>query len=115
MGYYSDFEISIELGDESLFQDDKFQKYFETITGYTFDEFLPGIGWYVFEDHMKRISTTYPDVVFKVRWTGEESDDQGHYYFNNGKTLGGQAQLVYPTVDLTDFTNLKSRKPELFL
>lgn len=41
--------------------------------------------WYSYEEDMKELSKEFPDIIFDLYGEGEESGDQWHTYFKNGK------------------------------
>lgn len=83
MGYYTDYKLETNKQVDT----DKLVEDLESVTGYSWDSSLEhyGIKWYDALDHMKTISTMYPDVLFTLDGEGEESGDIWTAYFKNGK------------------------------
>lgn len=113
MGYYSDFDIEVELGD-NVIETKEFADRFHEITNYYLDD-LFGIKWYDMEKNMQTISKEYPKTVFSIRWRGEQSDDMGILYFWNGHLSGGHAEIVYPKFNPAELGDLIQVAPELLL
>jgi hypothetical protein len=55
--------------------------------------------WYEHEEHMRKISLQYPDVIFELRGEGEESGDIWVKYFVNGKMQLCAAKIVFEEFD----------------
>lgn len=113
MGYYSNFELDIIAGDDPT-ATPEFLDLFEKVTSYTFDHQLCDIKWYDSVKDMLTISSHYPRTIFSLTHEGEESGDIGIHYFHNGTYTGGQAQLIYPDFNHSDFT-FANDYPELVL
>jgi len=116
MGYYTYHNINIVAGDKSLLDSEEFQSFFEKTTNYVFGVINErNVKWYDSEKDMVTISKQYPNVVFEVYGDGENYDDNWVAYYCNGKTAGGQGELVYPKVDITQLDDIAKRNPELFI
>ena len=55
--------------------------------------------WYSCENDMRRISSQYPNYVFKVSGEGEEAGDLWVRYFSNGKMQDCRAKITYDEYD----------------
>lgn len=113
MGYYSNFELDIIAGDDPT-ATPEFLDLFEKVTSYSFAHQLWEIKWYDSIKDMCIISKNYPRTIFSLSHEGEESGDIGIHYFHNGNYTGGQAQLIYPNFNHSDFT-FANDYPELVL
>lgn len=93
MGYYTDYTISIAHGDSYDIEEIKQRieeesDYYFVIQGrkesgrYICSE--EPIKWYDADDHMKKISKEYPDLVFELHGIGEDHQ-QWVDYFHNGE------------------------------
>ena len=113
MGYYSNYELTSIAG-TSIDDIPDFSSCFEGITSYLFSEDMYDMKWYSAEDDMVRISTRYPDTVFRLSWSGEDSDDQGIAYFWNGKHTIEYLPTV-PEPKLANLPGFAEAHPELLL
>lgn len=57
--------------------------------------------WYDHEDDMKRLSLRFPDVVFTLNGTGEESGDVWVKYFKAGKMQVDKVEIKLAPFDPT--------------
>ena len=110
MGYYTDYELEI-INDVD---EDKFNKDFIKITGYDIEE-LYGIKWYDSDKNMLELSKLYPNNLFTLYGSGEESEDKWVSYYHNGNSYGGQAKIIYPKPDFSKLDNFDQKFPELFI
>lgn len=63
--------------------------------------------WYSYHKNMIQFSAAFPDFIFEIKGVGEEHKDQWINWYCNGKSVGGQAQVVFPTLDLDALLNEK--------
>lgn len=61
------------------------------------------IKWYDHETDMRNLSKAFPDFIFQLEGSGEESGDIWVKWFNKGQMQGGKAKLVLPALDLATF------------
>lgn len=52
--------------------------------------------WYEFGDDMIELSKRIPGIVFELTGEGDDPSDRWRYYYLNGKSCGGQAEIIYP-------------------
>lgn len=67
------------------------------VVGY--NPFEDATKWYEHENHMRKISLQYPDVIFELKGEGEESGDIWVKYFVNGKMQVCNATIVFEPFD----------------
>ena len=99
MGYQANFELSLESG-ENLPKEVvvTIKEEFPWLGGDCY--FFQGLAkWYEFDTDMRAFSTRFPDLVFNLHGAGEDSGDIWDYFYKNGKSCGGQAQIVYYEYD----------------
>lgn len=104
MGYYTDFEITIEPSLYSYDEGEGFHEAFSRETGYTIDnDFrLLYAKWYNYHKDMLALSTQYPDRVFTVDGIGEghgEGPDVWRRYYMNGKSQDANSRVVVDSFD----------------
>lgn len=101
MGYYTDYELKVHEGDKTISEILAVEKDFRGLehaideNGYTVD----CAKWYEHEDDMEELSLKYPDIVFALYGTGEESGDLWCKYFKNGKIQQGRTEIVFQEFD----------------
>lgn len=112
MGYYTNYQLTIQKDDKYLIDKDKFIQQLKEIAGYTFyayesNEFLSsdGIKWYDHNIDMQCISKDFPDVIFKLCGEGEIGEDLWQAYFLNGKIQRCPAKITYDEFDENKLTN----------
>ena len=105
MGYYTYFKMEMKnLDDESNVTEEaviktlvkesewfdwaKEEKYFDNL-------FWDTLKWYDWEDDMKRVSLSFPNVVFTLTGRGEEYGDHWRYVFYKGKSFYSPGKIVY--------------------
>lgn len=106
MGYYTDYEIVIEKHNSAIdVTDDEFLETVANrlteISDYKFDEDLTiyGVKWYDWEEHMKKLSSEFPSVLFIVDGVGEENGDVWRAYITDGKAQIEQAKIQFLPFD----------------
>lgn len=55
--------------------------------------------WYDYELDMSSISMAFPEFLFQVEGSGEESGDLWIKWFYRGQMQGGKAEIVLPKLD----------------
>ena len=101
MGYRSDFDLTIEKSILPV-DEDAFLKFLQEVTEYKWEHWgnqsfcLSDAKWYEHEEHLKKISESFPDYHICLFITGEEDDDR-----HKIDALGGQihlrsGEMVYP-------------------
>ncbi len=106
MGYYTNYEISIQKHNSVIdvhsedFIDMVVTRLSE-ISDYEFDKDLSqyGIKWYDWEEHMRKLSSEIPSVLFIVNGVGEEDGDIWRAYITNGKCQLESAIVAFPPFD----------------
>lgn len=106
MGYYTDYEISIEKHNSAIDVTDP--TFVETVVGhlneisdYEFDEDLEisGVKWYDWESDMRKLSAEFPAVLFIVDGNGEEDGDIWRAYITDGKVQCERARIQFAPFD----------------
>lgn len=106
MGYYSTFNFSINekiTEDEKLRIIDEFREANEDF-GYAIDEdgtAYEQCKWYEHDDDMEKLSKIYPNYVFSIERSGEESGDIDKTYYKNGKSQTCKAIITFEPFDET--------------
>lgn len=106
MGYYTYFKMEMEnLNDESsvteeevvktlIEESDWFDSRFDS--GKDFDGlFNDSLKWYDWEEDMKAVSLSFPNVVFTLMGRGEEYDDLWKGFFYKGRSFYSPAKIIY--------------------
>jgi hypothetical protein len=99
MGYYTDYELEIEVGSLYL---PKIEPELNTLTGYTFTQhsneslMLLGAKWYDHEEDMLKLSKKYPKIVFSLWGCGEGPGDIWQKYFKDNKMQICRGEVVFP-------------------
>jgi len=92
MGYYTDFEVSVD--DYAIGND--LDKTLKEVTKYSFrNGYLQEAKWYDWKRDMLTISNAYPEAIFTVEGNGEEAGDMWRAYFKNGKVQVAKAVITY--------------------
>lgn len=60
--------------------------------------------WYDHDDHMLGISTSYPNILFRLYGEGDEKEDLWFTYYLNGKMQHCPAEFTFPKFDETKLT-----------
>ena len=105
MGYYTRFELSVDIPDHiettetdiiSNFRlENENAEYAIDDNGCTIQE----TKWYEWKDELLEFSKKYPECLFTMRGEGEESGDIWKAYVKNGKIQYTQAKLVFANFD----------------
>ena len=102
MGYYTNYDLTVEYlrplrkgVSEEIFE--AISARIAEISDYR-DPFKSDCKWYKHEEHMRRVSTEFPDILLTLNGEGEESRDIWVKYF-----LAGKMQIELATVKLGDF------------
>lgn len=59
--------------------------------------------WYDHEEHMRLLSKAFPEFIFQLDGSGEETGDVWRKWFHKGKMQGGKAKIVLPDFDFKAF------------
>ena len=113
MGYYTYFEMEMEnLDDNSNVTEEevvealiKESAWFDRFdSGKDFEGlFNDGLKWYDWEDDMKKVSLSFPNVVFTLMGRGEEYDDLWKCYFYKGRSFYSPAKIIYDEPPMSFF------------
>lgn len=105
MGYYTYFEMEMKnLGDESNVTEEaviktliKESEWFDWADREKdFDSFFKSdLKWYDWKDDMKKVSLSFPNMVFTLIGRGEEYDDIWKCVFYKGKSFYSPGKIVY--------------------
>ena len=97
MGYYTNYEVSVENGSIDL---DELKISLEEFSKYVFYNFkLNQATWYEHESDMREVSVHYPNIVLALHGEGEEAKDMWCKYFKNGKMQICKAVVSYLPYD----------------
>jgi hypothetical protein len=110
MGYYTDFNINIELQNEEEIREDLVKdiiKKLVEITGYeegSWDSYSPDHiymngKWYESLEDMKKVSLAFPTLLFTVEGKGEGEEDIWTEWTKNGKGYHEDVKIIYPEYD----------------
>lgn len=74
------------------------------VTDHGGNPFEESCSWYEHEEHMKNLSTRYPNVLFILDGTGEEEGDIWRKYFRAGEMFRADAVISFaaPPRTMTD-------------
>ena len=113
MGYYTYFEMEMEnLDDNSNVTEEEVVEtlikestwFDEWDRGKDFEElFYDGLKWYDWEDDMKAVSLSLPNVVFTLTGRGEEYDDLWRCFFYKGRSFYSPAKIIYDEPPMSFF------------
>lgn len=105
MGYYTYFEMEMENLDEesNVTEEEVIETLIEESEWFNrfdrekdFDSFFSdGLKWYDWEEDMKRVSFSFPNVVFILTGRGEEYDDLWRGFFYKGRSFYSPAKIIY--------------------
>lgn len=103
MGYYTNYSLTIEKGEEGI-QDQIIEQFREENdnAGYALSEGGnqgQECKWYDSDKDLAEFSKKHPTVLFKLRGEGEESGDIWELYVQNGKSQKCTAKLVFEQFD----------------
>jgi hypothetical protein len=96
MGYMTDFKLNVFEGDaDSIAQD------LTTISTYEWDDSLElyDAKWYNHHEDMIALSKLYPNALFCLAGSGEESGDLWKAYYKNGKSQYCEVIMTYEPYD----------------
>jgi hypothetical protein len=105
MGYMTNYTLFYRYSDDAepdyYLHEEVLVTFLDTVTGYHWDRNfqLFDAKWYDHHDHMLKISTDYPDLIFTLKGEGEEAGDLWKKYYKNGKYQEARAQIVYEEYD----------------
>lgn len=102
MGYYTDFEITIDAIDDvkrtevddyvnSLGEDNGFS----WMTNYATGQWSGNLKWYDWREDVAAVSAKFPDITIWVEGHGEDNEDVWKAYFKDGKGMFAKAELVF--------------------
>ena len=100
MGYGTNFILK---HDSTTVDNEEIAASLDSFTGYMWEDDLEreGIKWYDWHEHMVKLSTMYPLVLFTLYGAGEDRDDNWVAYFKAGKSNTAKAVCSYPAFDQT--------------
>lgn len=101
MGYYTYYSLEV-LGTDNVDEIIDELREFSVGASYAIDNLGDSQGsekWYDNEKDMKEFSKKHPEVLFKLKGDGEETDDNWVQYFKNGKTQFCMGEIVYKEFD----------------
>jgi len=95
MGYYTQHELQVFNTDEPV---EKFEHEISEIAyGKNTEDSLfdAEVKWYDHDEHMRKISKKYPDVLFELTGYGEEKLDFWRTYYKNGKAQPVDVEIKF--------------------
>ena len=101
MGYFTDYQISTD--ETSAENKVEYELALRDIVGADINlEFFETrrLKWYDWRDDMLKLSSFYPDVVFRVQGIGEARHDMWRAVFKSGKCNECQAEIVWPELSI---------------
>lgn len=106
MGYCTNYSLEIlEIKDKSKVYEEVFSNTVDIlekldVIDYALSddtlESYDAVKWYEHEEHMKKLSTKIPYVLFKLSGEGEDSGDIWDKYFFDGKMASYHAEVKVP-------------------
>lgn len=112
MGYCTSFNLEIlDIKDNSKSYGEVFQNVVSIlekldVIDYALSEdaldSYDSVKWYEHEEHMKKLSTEIPYVLFKLSGEGEDSGDIWDKYFFDGKMASYTAEVKIPPFSASD-------------
>lgn len=110
MGYLTTYELSYEgpvVGEKAIIDT------LSSINHYQFGDcldvydiyelFWEPMKWYDHDADMIELSKEFPDQIFCLEGRGEEFPDFWIHYYHNGKMKTSVGQIVYESVDLSNW------------
>lgn len=100
MGYYSNFKLSVVLGDRARAKE--YLEYFRNIYDAPLDisgESWESIKWYGHEDQLKDFSSKNPDILLLLEVIGENQGDIWRKYFKGGKMQLCKVKISFDEFD----------------
>lgn len=102
MGYYSYYELEVEGPKEQLEKLTKLLNnegdwhfpYYEVHRAY-FEEHRDSTKWYEYQDDLKRLSLEFPNLLFTLKRSGEETGDLEMSYYKGGKMQVCPAKITF--------------------
>ena len=97
MGYTTYYSVSIENANS----DEQEKTIIDELIGHENREArcaLSEMGtsdWKGRDDEMKELSRKYPELIFAVRYDGDEYDDMGYFYYHKGMMQHCPAIITY--------------------
>lgn len=102
MGYYTQYELIIDASEE---EKDRIMNWIEVQQNID-EAFCYGIypepeacKWYDYDTDMTYLSKTFPEILFTLNGSGEESRDIWRCYYKGGKKWHIKAQIDFPDFD----------------
>lgn len=97
MGYTTYYSVSIE----NASSDDQEKAIIDELTGHENCEAFYALGdwgtsdWEGRDEEMRDLSRKYPELIFTVRYDGDEYDDMGYFYYHKGMMQHCPAIITY--------------------
>ena len=116
MGYYTYYKLSVKNTNDASYN--AFDLWIETkpktTHGYSWKSFLNGNAdqckWYEHEEDMIALSLQYPNLIFLLEGSGEESGDMWKKYFKNGQMQIVNAKIIFDEFDESRLVKPKPKK-----
>lgn len=95
MGYYTQYKLSIKVGNTDLISEFVSENENADHALYENGETRQECKWYDHEQELKSFSANHPETIFQLNGEGEESGDIWIKYFKNGRCQTCKAKLVF--------------------
>lgn len=107
MGYYTNFELSVDHEEEAVREflasdaGNLTGSYLSSWLNYYAGFWSAEGKWYEHSKDMKMLSAAFPDILFTLTGDGEEKGDLWVKYYKNGKEQIANAHITYEEFDET--------------
>lgn len=106
MGYCTDYSLSVSKPNAagiSLLESDLLDEEVERMnvfeSGCAYDGWYANARWYDFEKDMFLLSSRFPDFIFCLEGSGEDSGDIWMHYYYNGMVMYDGIEIVHHEFD----------------
>lgn len=114
MGYYTEYVLSVENPsptiDTANMSDDISHMLYGMQPDVFINQWYCNAKWYDYREDMIALSEKYPDVLFKLSGSGEDSEDVWIDYFFGGKYQHCHATITFDEYDPAKLTHLEKRR-----
>jgi len=126
MRYYTNYQLDPNADDWSRFIDGSrakaIQDFIEDAArGYGWSDLKSvwigegsDLTWYKHQEDMIELSVAFPNVLFTLWGSGQESDDLWKEYYFGGKCQAVKGEIIYPTFDESQLKCLNKECPSCY-